>query len=193
MISLHWRRMCGRLVPSVHIRVYSLFLHVYSTSIGLFRLCWRSWSLVSCAVPRLYSGDEVTSRITVGKSVSASCLQSGVRSRSAPRTWPQTEQIRFNIQHQRCSVEYFNKLYRFSISSCNRFHTFKKYLALKTCTYLIYNVQGVSKRALQWYSKCYCVASVKKILYLKAVRLLALRTGRSRLPRNFSVSGTRLS
>jgi hypothetical protein len=32
-------------------------------------------------------------------------------------------------------------------------------------------MQGVSKRALKWYSICYCLASVTKRLYLKAYKL----------------------
>jgi hypothetical protein len=33
-------------------------------------------------------------------------------------------------------------------------------------------IQGVSKRALQWYSKCYCVASVTKTFALKGVQTI---------------------
>jgi hypothetical protein len=31
--------------------------------------------------------------------------------------------------------------------------------------------RGVSKRVLQWYSKYYCVASVRKLLHLKTYKL----------------------
>jgi hypothetical protein len=33
------------------------------------------------------------------------------------------------------------------------------------------SVQGTSKRALQWYSKCYCVVSVTKKFNFKACKL----------------------
>jgi hypothetical protein len=33
-------------------------------------------------------------------------------------------------------------------------------------------MQGVSKRASQWYSKCYCVANVTKMFTLKRVQTL---------------------
>jgi hypothetical protein len=38
-------------------------------------------------------------------------------------------------------------------------------------------VQGVSKTALQWYSKCYCVASVTKTFALKAYKLSIIAQG----------------
>jgi hypothetical protein len=34
------------------------------------------------------------------------------------------------------------------------------------------NIQGVSKRALQWCSKCYCVASVTKTFTLEGVQTI---------------------
>jgi hypothetical protein len=34
----------------------------------------------------------------------------------------------------------------------------------------VQEIQSVSKRPLQWYSKCYCVASVKKPFTLKGVQ-----------------------
>jgi hypothetical protein len=37
-------------------------------------------------------------------------------------------------------------------------------------------MQGVSKRALQWYSKCYCVASVTKTFTLKGVQTIPRST-----------------
>jgi hypothetical protein len=33
-------------------------------------------------------------------------------------------------------------------------------------------IKGVLKRALQWYSKCYCVASVTKTFTLKGVQTI---------------------
>jgi hypothetical protein len=33
-------------------------------------------------------------------------------------------------------------------------------------------MQGVSKRAVQWYSKCYCVASVKSTFTLEGVQAI---------------------
>jgi hypothetical protein len=36
-------------------------------------------------------------------------------------------------------------------------------------------MQGVSKKALQWYSKCYCVASVTATFTLKGVQTIHLQ------------------
>jgi hypothetical protein len=38
------------------------------------------------------------------------------------------------------------------------------------------SLQGVLKRALQWYSKCYCVASVTKTFKLKGVQTIRRST-----------------
>jgi hypothetical protein len=42
----------------------------------------------------------------------------------------------------------------------------------KLFDYVDHEIQGVSKRDLQWYSKCYCVASVTKTFTLKGVQTI---------------------
>jgi hypothetical protein len=58
--------------------------------------------------------------------------------------------------------------------------TYNLDIGMSTPCTLFTLTQGVSKRALQWYSKCYCVASVTKTFTLEGVQKLSTVQGASK-------------